>query len=309
MLELVVVISIALILLSVLVVSLGNAIQIARRAATEATLLKIDGILQQRIEAFRTAMESPQGQAMIKSRMAAKQNELLSQSIGGAHERFVRLLVMKDLFRFNFPQTLSDNISLGTAGQPFEGNAQNAAESAEMLFWLITQSDTFGVAPVEESEFSSSEVADTDGDGRKEFVDAWGNPLRFYRWPTRLLRPGGPGTALRRDLAGVLISGIPSGASQVGDADPAAVDPEDSLGVYVSTINTIVMTPEQYENLAHTPDTFWTPLIVSAGPDRDLALQEPFHTSGRLAQPTADAIANFGTSGLVDNLSSKQKQR
>jgi hypothetical protein len=39
------------------------------------------------------------------------------------------------------------------------------------------------------------EVADTDGDGLFEIVDAWGQPLRFYRWPTRLFRPAvSPGT-------------------------------------------------------------------------------------------------------------------
>ena len=32
-------------------------------------------------------------------------------------------------------------------------------------------------------EFSDREVRDTDGDGLPEFVDAWGEPLQFYRWP------------------------------------------------------------------------------------------------------------------------------
>jgi hypothetical protein len=32
-------------------------------------------------------------------------------------------------------------------------------------------------------EFTDKEVQDTDGDGLPEFVDAWGNPLQFFRWP------------------------------------------------------------------------------------------------------------------------------
>ena len=32
-------------------------------------------------------------------------------------------------------------------------------------------------------DFSDREVKDTDGDGLLEFVDAWGQPLQFYRWP------------------------------------------------------------------------------------------------------------------------------
>ncbi len=32
-------------------------------------------------------------------------------------------------------------------------------------------------------DFTDKEVQDTDGDGLPEFVDAWGNPLQFFRWP------------------------------------------------------------------------------------------------------------------------------
>lgn len=32
-------------------------------------------------------------------------------------------------------------------------------------------------------DFSSNEIADTDGDGLMEFVDSWGRPLQFFRWP------------------------------------------------------------------------------------------------------------------------------
>lgn len=32
-------------------------------------------------------------------------------------------------------------------------------------------------------DFSPNEIKDTDGDGLPEFVDAWGEPLQFYRWP------------------------------------------------------------------------------------------------------------------------------
>ena len=33
-------------------------------------------------------------------------------------------------------------------------------------------------------EFTDKEVQDTDNDGLPEFVDAWGQPLQFFRWPT-----------------------------------------------------------------------------------------------------------------------------
>lgn len=33
-------------------------------------------------------------------------------------------------------------------------------------------------------DFTNKQVMDTDNDGLPEFVDAWGEPLQFYRWPT-----------------------------------------------------------------------------------------------------------------------------
>lgn len=69
--------------------------------------------------------------------------------------------------------------------------ARHATESSELLYFALTRMEVFGVPPVGESEFDTNEVRDTDGDGLLEFIDGWGAPLRFYRWPTRLLKPNG----------------------------------------------------------------------------------------------------------------------
>lgn len=49
--------------------------------------------------------------------------------------------------------------------------------SAELLYQIV-----MGL-PEAESAFSSMEIADTDGNGLNEFVDGWGNPICFVRWP------------------------------------------------------------------------------------------------------------------------------
>ncbi|MFO0909983.1 MAG: prepilin-type N-terminal cleavage/methylation domain-containing protein [Isosphaeraceae bacterium] len=54
-------------------------------------------------------------------------------------------------------------------------------------------------------DFNDSEVKDTDGDGLPEFVDAWGEPLQFYRWPVFYVSevqrgPGGYSTFGSRDI-------------------------------------------------------------------------------------------------------------
>ena len=52
-----------------------------------------------------------------------------------------------------------------------------------MLYAILVE----GVGPLgsvfSRDDFSDREVKDTDGDGLPEFVDAWGQPLQFFRWP------------------------------------------------------------------------------------------------------------------------------
>ena len=54
---------------------------------------------------------------------------------------------------------------------------------AEMLYALLVE----GAGPLgsvfNRDDFTDKEVKDTDGDGLPEFVDAWGQPLQFFRWP------------------------------------------------------------------------------------------------------------------------------
>src|SRR5262249_40220863 len=64
-------------------------------------------------------------------------------------------------------------------------------DSSEILYDFLTQSNVLGNPPVAGDTFSPAEVKDTDNDGLPEFIDAWGNPLRFYRWPTRFFRSQG----------------------------------------------------------------------------------------------------------------------
>ncbi len=54
---------------------------------------------------------------------------------------------------------------------------------SEMLYALLIE----GLSPLGSvftaDDFTAREVGDTDGDGLLEFIDAWGEPLQFYRWP------------------------------------------------------------------------------------------------------------------------------
>lgn len=60
---------------------------------------------------------------------------------------------------------------------------QHKTARSEMLYALLVE----GAGPLgsafDRDDFTDREVRDTDGDGLPEFVDAWGEPLQFYRWP------------------------------------------------------------------------------------------------------------------------------
>lgn len=53
-------------------------------------------------------------------------------------------------------------------------------QSAECLYLIIMNATGDGEA---RSMFKETDVADTDGDGAMEFIDGWGNPIHFVRWP------------------------------------------------------------------------------------------------------------------------------
>lgn len=60
---------------------------------------------------------------------------------------------------------------------------KHSTARAEMLYaMLVNNMGPFGSAFAKD-DFLAREIADTDGDGLLEFVDAWGQPLQFYRWP------------------------------------------------------------------------------------------------------------------------------
>ena len=188
-------------------------------------------------------------------------------------------------------------------------------ESSELLYLALTRAEVFGTPPEDADAFQVSEIADTDGDGLNEFIDAWGRPLRFYRWPTRLLKPfgvagadGQPGQAgvdddrngttddvtelglggddaPWRNLGRLLIEGLPAKPPPAsGERDPLNEDPDDPLDriinevirLYIATNGQLDLRSAISEANWHTLMTYHVPLIVSPGPDGQLGLREPF---------------------------------
>ena len=171
------------------------------------------------------------------------------------------------------------------------------SESSELLYFMLTRMPVFGISPVGGDGFNNGEVADTDGDGLPEFIDAWGNPLRFYRWPTRLIDVDNADTdpvldgvqgeilAVEREFAKLLIRSLP-GQNGI-TRDPLLVDPDDTIGrigfelARLSPANDAPDLSTLYnEATFHTPDVYHTPLIISAGEDGEVGLAEPWFVDG-----------------------------
>jgi len=62
-------------------------------------------------------------------------------------------------------------------------NHQHKTARAEMLYAILVEGQGPFGSVFSRDEFTDKEVRDTDGDGLPEFVDAWGQPLQFFRWP------------------------------------------------------------------------------------------------------------------------------
>jgi len=62
-------------------------------------------------------------------------------------------------------------------------NHKHNTARSEMLYAILVEGRGPYGSVFSRDEFTDKEVQDTDGDGLPEFVDAWGQPLQFFRWP------------------------------------------------------------------------------------------------------------------------------
>ena len=113
-------------------------------------------------------------------------------------------------------------------------------QSAECLYLIIMNATGDGEA---RSMFKETDVADTDGDGAMEFVDGWGNPIHFVRWP----------------------KGYTSVSSLTNNDSIDNHDPFDIFRVHIETNLDLDNVADEHLKSANR----LVPLIYSAGPDEE----------------------------------------
>lgn len=337
--EVLVVIGLISFLMVISIMVMANYITRAREEATAATILKIHKMYNQRLEAFQRSLKGAQYDAMIKAKVA----QLQAAGGWGVNSKVAEILLRKDLARAAFPQRFTELADANSNNIPdiFESdpsyvsaNHQIVTESAALLYRIIMKTEVYGIPPADTDEFKASEYADTDGDGLLEFIDAWGRPLRFYRWPTRLINPGGStsyaalvpaAVKLKRQkyyrkTSDLSVKGLPN-VPRSGNRDPLQQDPDDPLRLLtremvrlpsLTTLAGTIVPPSIGMSVTeanyHTFDTYFGPLIVSPGADGYLGIHEPYEIPsmpgspyGMLAQPTLGPDGKAGLPGVDDD--------
>ena len=125
-------------------------------------------------------------------------------------------------------------------------DAFNANE--ELLFLIVEASDLNGTSAIE--LFGKSEIGDTDGDGLNEFIDAYGSPIRWIRWPAGF-------SGASRFYPDMLDPSLVSGGRLLINSEPL-----DSLG-----------TDPGWATTLQKPGTGLSPLVISAGTDRKFGIR------------------------------------
>ena len=191
MIELLVVITVITVMMSLLIGASYRFIVGARESATAATIMKVSGILQDRIRAFQQFDFSD---ASIAFRDAWNVNNPTDAIMT---VDLAEVLLRKARFKRAFPQSFADLDAtqitrfFGAVTLPPATPYQPKFESGIVLYALLTKGQTFGAASPGTDAFVGAEVKISPETGNLPcLVDAWGEPLRFYRWPTRLIRCG-----------------------------------------------------------------------------------------------------------------------
>lgn len=221
--ELLAVVAIIAILASTILFALFNATQEAKVARTRAQVGRLDQLLMTRWESYRTRRVRITIPAGTTVPAAAK----------------MRLDALRELMRLEMPDRMTDVVNPSTYNSPNGlsvpplartywrmrvstwSQTHQGAECLYMIMASIHDLDNRGLDFLHEGE-----MGDTDEDGMKEILDAWGHPIEFLRWaPGFVVGPGNDGTLGNGDDV--------KGLTLLMDGDAtASPDPFDPLRVY-----------------------------------------------------------------------------
>jgi len=288
LIEILTVITIIAVLMTLTMKVVGAVIDNARQSATVSTLTKIQSLMNSRRQAFNRL-------TLRKGFVTNSSEYALCKTVLGLTGQPQRIVAGKILQMKYFPQSQADlnwlltfyagdqtqaatlqfvNLYPTLFQQPFVLGQTPVVlpnlTNQEILYNVLTE-NSIGDSPTGPDSFTAQEVQAEPTPqlataGKSYFVDAWKNPIRFYRWPTRLFRSDGINISATDVLnARFVFSALPVFTGNL--QTDLGRDPDDPLQMCGSIA--------AFESNWHTPATFHMPLIVSPGPDGQLGMGLP----------------------------------
>jgi hypothetical protein len=285
------------------------AMESARRTRTQSLITKISGLLLERWDSYgnRRVDINPliTGSGITPIPANSIEGKFLAGQISpvnrGQMLADARLLALRELMKMEMPDRWGDvvHVPLVLANVPAltqtyfrlhnNGN-EDENEGAECLYMTVMYATGDGEAP---SFFGSQDIADTDDDGAPEFIDGWGNPIAWIRWPSGVIS----------DLQPLNPDGTRPGET---DHDPFDIFRRDSPTVTTPPLNSYPtdlqfratyqsnlrdrMVAAAMPNFSRFTAYRLVPLVYSAGPDEGSAMA--FYGVGAIDHPLDPYVVN-----------------
>jgi prepilin-type N-terminal cleavage/methylation domain-containing protein len=206
LMELLIVITIIAIIAGLALSGLASAVNDARVARTRAQISKIDTLIMERWEGYRTRAVPIRIPPGLSPRIAAQ----------------MRIHALRDLMRMELPDRRTDVINgpcdydprLDAMNNPIQNRMTSPSlrnsylrlvnrqagslagwtepsQGAECLYLILATMKDGDKSALE--FFTPDEIGDVDGDGMKEILDGFGRPIEFLRWaPGYTIEQPGP---------------------------------------------------------------------------------------------------------------------